>query len=153
MVGFHKITSVSALPYYRLSVRFWDGVTKIYDMRQVFVRWPQFRRLQEEKGLFGQVKLDVGGYGVSWDEELDLSCEELWHHGRRVATVFDGFLALSDASVMWGLSESTLRKAIEYGKLVVGSDVCKFGKQWVVSRRAMVREYGDRPDLVYDAVG
>lgn len=143
MVGFHKITSVSALPGYRLSVHFWDGITKIYDVRQVFGRWPQFRRLLDDK-LYYKVKVDVGGYGVIWDDNLDLSAEELWHNGRRVTTVFDGFLALSDASVLWGLSESTLRKAIEYGKFVAGADVCKFGKQWVVAQGAMVREYGDR---------
>lgn len=34
------------------------------------------------------------------------------------------------------MNESTLRKAIAYGKLVNGVDVCKFGKQWVVSMDA-----------------
>ena len=33
-------------------------------------------------------------------------------------------------------------KAVTYGKLVNGVDVCKFGKQWVVSIDAMKREYG-----------
>lgn len=142
-MGFHKITSVSALPGCRLSVHFWDGVTKMYDVWQVFDRWPQFRRLQDDERMFSKVKVDVGGYGVVWDDELDLSCEELWHNGRYMTTIFDELLALSDASVIWGLSESALRKAIAYGKFVVGIDVCKFGKQWVVSRRAMVREYGE----------
>ena len=36
-----------------------------------------------------------------------------------------------------------IRKAITYGKLVEGIDVCKFGKQWVVSMAAMKREYGE----------
>ena len=57
-------------------------------------------------------------------------------------TPFDGLMALSDATELWGLNESTLRKAISYGKLVNGVDVCKFGKQWVVSVNAMNREYG-----------
>ena len=77
-------------------------------------------------------------------DELDLSCDELWEHGTAVATPFDGLLALSDATELWGLSESALRKAISYGKLVNGVDVCKFGKQWVVSIDAMNREYGNR---------
>lgn len=146
MVGFHKITSISALPDYRLSVHFWNGITKIYNMQPIFKKWPRFRRLLDDDKLYFKVKVDIGGYGVVWDDELDLSAEELWYNGRRITTVFDGFLALSDASVLWGLSESTLRKAIEYGKLIVGSDVCKFGKQWVISRGAMVREYGDKQE-------
>lgn len=31
----------------------------------------------------------------------------------------------------------------EYGKVVEGVDVCKFGKQWIVSMVAMKREYGE----------
>lgn len=52
-------------------------------------------------------------------------------------------MAFSDATALWALNESTLRKAIAYGKLVDGVDVCKFGKQWVVSMAAMKREYGE----------
>ena len=44
--------------------------------------------------------------------------------------------------MLWGLKESTLRKAIAYGKLMNGIDVCKFGKQWVISSASMIREYG-----------
>ena len=56
---------------------------------------------------------------------------------------FDGLIAFSDATQLWGLNESTLRKAIAYGKLINGIDVCKFGKQWVISSDAMKREYGE----------
>lgn len=41
------------------------------------------------------------------------------------------YIEKMDASELWGLNESTLRKAVSYGKLVNGVDVCKFGKQWV----------------------
>ena len=58
-------------------------------------------------------------------------------------TPFDGLMAFTDATELWGLNESTLRKAIAYGKLVAGVDACKFGKQWVISMDAMIREYGE----------
>ena len=73
---------------------------------------------------------------------MDLSCEELWEHGLAVQTPFDGLMAFGEATELWGLNESTLRKAIAYGKLRNGIDVCKFGKQWVISVEAMEREYG-----------
>lgn len=92
--------------------------------------------------LFSCVAVDVGGYGIVWNDELDLSCDELWENGTVVKTPFDGLMAFSDATELWGLNESTLRKAISYGKLVNGVDVCKFGKQWAVSIDAMKREYG-----------
>lgn len=52
-------------------------------------------------------------------------------------------MTFGDASELWGLSESTLRKAGSYGKLVNGVDVCKFGKQRGVSKAAMKRAYGE----------
>ena len=89
------------------------------------------------------MQVDAGGYGISWNDDLDLSCDELWENGTVVETPFDGLMAFSDATFLWNLNESTLRKAITYGKLVNGVDVCKFGKQWVVSISAMKREYGE----------
>lgn len=87
---------------------------------------------QNEPALFAEVEVDTGGYGIVWNDELDLSCDELYENGKTVTTPFDGLIALSDATELWGLHESTLRKAISYGKLVNGIDACKYGKQWVV---------------------
>ncbi len=139
---FHKIKNVSPLPEYKLSVQFSEGVTKIYDVKPLFQKIPIFKSL-ENSNDFGGVYVDVGGYGIVWNDELDLSCDELWNNGVDVQTPFDGLIAFSDATQLWGLNESTLRKAISYGKLVNGVDVCKFGKQWVISIEAMKREYGN----------
>lgn len=139
---FHKIKTVSPLPEYRLSVQFSEGVTKIYDVKHLFEKIPAFRSLVGNVD-FEDVHVDVGGYGVIWNDEIDLSCDELWNNGVEVETPFDGLIAFSDATEMWGLNESTLRKAISYGKLIKGVDVCKFGKQWVISVDAMKHVYGD----------
>ena len=140
---FHKIKNVFALPEYKLSVQFSEGVTKIYDVKPLFEKIPVFAELTDDPQAFSCVSVDVGGYGIVWNDDLDLSCDELWENGVRVNTPFDGLMAFSDATELWGLNESTLRKAITYGKLVNGVDVCKFGKQWVVSIDAMKREYGN----------
>ena len=42
-----------------------------------------------------------------------------------------------------GLNESTLRKAITYGKFIEGIDVCNFGYQWIITKDVMIREYGE----------
>ena len=140
---FHKIKTVSALPEYKLSVQFSEGVTKIYDVKSLFDKIPVFADLKDNAQEFFSVSVDVGGYCIVWNDDLDLSFDELWDNGVQVDTPFDGLMAFSDATELWGLNESTLRKAITYGKLVNGVDVCKFGKQWVVSVEAMKREYGD----------
>lgn len=141
---FHKIKNVFPLPDYKLSVQFAQGVTKIYDVAPLFEKLPAFAALKNDPNEFSCVSVDVGGYGVVWNDDLDLSCDELWENGKKVDTPFDGLMAFGDATELWGLNESTLRKAISYGKLINGVDVCKFGKQWVVSVEAMEREYGNR---------
>ena len=78
---FHKIASVSPLPQYKLSVLFENGERRSYDVAPLFERWDAFRALESVRGLFEQVRVDAGGYGVSWNDELDLSGEELYVFG------------------------------------------------------------------------
>ena len=139
---FHKVKDVAAMPGMRLSVQFVNGTTKLYDVKPLLERFPAFEVLEGE-GLFSSVEVDRGGYGIIWNDDVDLSCDELWEHGAEIETPFDGLMSFADASELWGLSESTLRKAVAYGKIVPGVDARKYGKQWVVSRDAMDREYGE----------
>ena len=134
--------AVHTLSDYRLYIQFSEGLTKIYDVKPLFTKWAAFKRLENEPELFNDVAVDTGGYGIVWNDELDLSCDELYENGKTIKTPFGGLIAMSDATLLWGLHESTLRKAIAYGKLVNGIDACKYGKQWVISAEAMKREYG-----------
>ena len=145
---FHKIKAVNVMSQHRLCVQFSEGVTKIYDVKPLFSKWPAFKALEEDEELFSSVEVDTGGYGVVWNDELDLSCNELFENGKLIRTPFDGLMAFSDATQLWGLNESTLRKAIVYRKLVNGIDVCKYGKQWVISMDAMKREYGEPKNVI-----
>lgn len=147
---FHKVKSIGVLDGITLIARFEDGVCKTYDMTQLLEKLPVFNELLADKKLFKKVHVEGSGFGIVWNDYFDLSCNELWENGKTVVTPFDDLIALSDATELWGLSESTLRKAISYGKLKVGLDVCNYGKQWVVTRKAMIREYGN-PKLRGDA--
>ena len=141
---FHKVRGVTPLPNLQLSVQFANGSTRLYDVAPLTEHIESFKPL-ETGSLFEDVEVDPGGYGISWNDDIDLSCDELWEHGEAVQTEFDGLMSFADASELWGLSESTLRKAVSYGKLVAGVDARKFGKQWIVTYDAMVREYGEPP--------
>ena len=60
---------------------FEDGTVKTYDVSSLFNEIEIFNTLKEVPHLFEQVKVDVGGYGISWNDEIDLSCDELWDNG------------------------------------------------------------------------
>lgn len=138
---FHKIKNVVPLNNYIISVSFVEGVTKKYDVKPLFDRFKLFNNLKEND-LFKKVHVGVGGYAIIWNDEIDLACDEIYENGKLIKTPFDNLIAFSEATKLWDLNESTLRKAIKYGKLIDGIDACKFGKQWVVSTESMKREYG-----------
>lgn len=81
---FYKVKEVQALPDYILQVHFMNDVVKMYDVKPLFTVWPVFKALQELPGLYKLVKVDVGGYGISWNDDLDLSCNELYNGGELV---------------------------------------------------------------------
>ena len=87
---FHKVKAVNVLPDYLLSVQFVEGVTKIYDVKPLFAKWAPFTALENEPELFSGVEVDTGGYGIIWNDDLDLGCDELFANGKRVKTPFDG---------------------------------------------------------------
>lgn len=45
-----------------------------------------FASLRTVPGLFEQVRTDPGGYGVSWNDDIDLDGSELWENGQPVSS-------------------------------------------------------------------
>ena len=64
---------------YALLVLFENGMTKKVDISNKLSE--EFYCDLEDKYLFGQAKVDVGGYGVSWNDDIDISEFELWDIG------------------------------------------------------------------------
>jgi len=93
--------------------------------------------LREYSDLYYSASVDVDGYGVIWNDDIDIACDELYYNGVTIETPFNGLIAFYDAIHLWGLNESNPRKAITCDKLINGQDVCKFGKQQSVSSETM----------------
>lgn len=75
---FHKIKDVKALDNYKLLITFQNNEEKYYDLLPLIDKYSHFRDLITIKGLYKQVKVDVGGYGISWNDNIDISCNELY---------------------------------------------------------------------------
>ncbi|MCD8194911.1 MAG: DUF2442 domain-containing protein [Coprobacillus sp.] len=138
----YRIKAVEPLEDLRVGVYFHNGEYKIYDVKRMFNKAPIFKQL-EDPNLFKQVHVSVGGIALIWNDEIDLSCDSIYENGEEVPCPFKGIMSFRDATDLWGLNESTLRKAVSYGKLKYGQDVFKYGKQWVITEKAMIREYGN----------
>ena len=81
---FHAVEKAEALPDFRLSVLFRAGESKVYDVRSLMARHEAFRSFELTRGLFEQVKVSGGGYGVYWNDDIDIGCNELYANGRPV---------------------------------------------------------------------
>ena len=78
---FYKVRKVQARPNHELLVSFMNGEEKIYHVAPLVQKWKSFEQLLSTSGLFECVKVDMGGYGISWNDDLDLSCNEPYHNG------------------------------------------------------------------------
>jgi predicted RNase H-like HicB family nuclease len=78
-----KVRSVIPLPAKHLLVSFSNCIHKVYDCNPL-LQLDQFRLLTDET-VFRTVTVDVGGCGISWDDQADLSEVELWHNGVEIS--------------------------------------------------------------------
>lgn len=77
-----RIKAVQPLKEKRLLVTFVNGVQKIYDCQRILTL-DRFQLLRHE-AFFKAVTVDPGGYGISWNDEMDLSEYELWNNSVEV---------------------------------------------------------------------
>lgn len=78
---FRRLKNITPLPDLILLAEFLDGSVKKYDVKPLMQKIPVFKMLGYVPGLFEQVHVDSGGYGIIWNDEIDLACDELYEHG------------------------------------------------------------------------
>jgi len=81
---FYKVKSAAAQKDFMLSVDFENGEKKQYDSKILFDKIADFKILLSSIKLFERVKVAEGGYGIMWNDDLDLSCNELWNNGKKI---------------------------------------------------------------------
>lgn len=77
----HRIQTITVKENYLIEALFFSGETKRYDVKKLFDVFPQFKVLESIQNLFQEVSVDAGGYGISWNDELDLDAETIWEDG------------------------------------------------------------------------
>ena len=78
---FNKLKAIFPLSDYSLLAQFENEEKKQYNIKHLANEIDAFKALLYIPGLFEQVKVDTGGYGISWNDEIDLSCDELYNNG------------------------------------------------------------------------
>lgn len=70
-----------------LEMTFQDGKVIRYDMSQMFNKYPQLEELRNNRDLFLRGHLDIGGYAVVWNDELDFDATSIYYDGEVVGQV------------------------------------------------------------------
>lgn len=82
-MNFHTIKDVIPLENLVIRVLFNNGISKKYDLKPLIQKFETFNKLKQPE-IFNNIKVDIGGYGIVWNEELDLSSEEIWKNGETI---------------------------------------------------------------------
>lgn len=77
----HKIKSVAPKDNMILEVYFENGSIRQFDIKSLYDKHPQFKVLEEDNELYKLVKVDVGGRGISWNDQLDYNAEDIFFDG------------------------------------------------------------------------
>jgi len=92
-----KIKSVKPVDKRQLRVTFECGTEKLYDCSRLLTR-PEFQLLKTP-AFFNSVRVDPGGYGISWNDNVDISEYELWTNGKTVTAATSPGLSVSSSPI------------------------------------------------------
>lgn len=122
---FHKIKKLIKLDDYILLVGFADGEWRSFDLKPLMKKYPQFSLLKENN-LYKQGKIDLGGFGIVWNDELDISAEGIYEQGKKAGESYSlelmdiaeyiktirttNYLSQKDLSHLSGVSQSTIAR-------------------------------------------
>lgn len=70
-----------------LEMTFQDGKVIRYDMSQMFHKYPQLEELRKNRKLFLSGHLDLTGFAVIWNDELDFDATSIYDDGEVVGQV------------------------------------------------------------------
>ena len=95
-----KIEDVVPLPNYHLLVFFREGTIRKCDLRKYFEKTPRFSILLKRPDYFRSVRIQTGGYGIQWDENLSIPDSALYKMGIRLPLTSDDFRAFASERII-----------------------------------------------------
>lgn len=94
-----KVVAVSPANNSCLIVFFENGEVKVFDTKPLINKFDEFKALLNPD-IFNLVKVEVGGYGISWNDDLDCSEGELYDNGIVIPLSIEDFILFSKYNVV-----------------------------------------------------
>lgn len=80
---FHRAVDLTFTGDTEVEVTFIDGKVMCYDISELFKEIPPLEALRN-KALFASGYLSQGGYGIIWNDDLDLDIETIYYNGHLI---------------------------------------------------------------------
>ena len=77
-------TNIRFLEDVTIEMTFQDGKVVRYDMSKMFAKYPQLEELRRNRKLFESGHLDVGGFAIIWNDDLDFDASSIYEDGEVV---------------------------------------------------------------------
>lgn len=81
------IEKVRPLDGFILEAVFTGGEIRQYDCQLLIDEIPAFSAMAQDPEIFSHPQVACGGYGVVWNDDLDVASEEIWDNGKVVSPV------------------------------------------------------------------
>ena len=119
-----KVKEAVPLDDMEVLVFFEDGKIKKFDVKPILKDYPEFEDLKNPD-LFRLLRVEPGGYGISWNEDLDCSEVELYENGIDVPLTLTDFCAFvkhnlvttNEATEILQCTRQNIEDLIHRGKL------------------------------------
>ena len=66
---------------------FFCGIVKDFDVSFIAEKHPEYKVLEQDNSLWKNAKLMPQGSGVYFNDDLDLTVEEIWKYGKTVGKI------------------------------------------------------------------
>ena len=120
-----RIENVIPLEDFNLLVFFANGTIKKCSLKSYLEENIRFRILLKKEELWNNVKPEVGGYGITWDDNLRISDSMLYRTGKRIplttsdfnSYIKHGIVNVSEAAGILECSRQNIDDLTKRGKL------------------------------------
>lgn len=120
-----RVESVIPLDGLNVLVFFRDETMRKIDLQPLLANDRKFKPLLQRIDLFATVGIQIGGYGITWGEDLDIADSMLYHAGQAVPLLRSDFLSYikhnlvttAEAAELLGCSRQNINDLVLRGLL------------------------------------
>lgn len=132
---FFKIKSIEMLPDFLIRASFEGNVIKTYDFKPLFKKYPVFEPLKQ-RSFFDQAVVDCGGYGIKWNDDIDIDAAEIWYNGATDLNSEQDIVNYLNAVVNEPDTKLFIKALDDVAK---SKGVCSLAKKMEVSRESLYK--------------